>query len=722
MEFRHLFALSAPEFKLFGHYVTRYIFFLLCRFCTSCCAKQRSGVKFCWKCGLPSQCPLPCQEAGPNSPKTSFGKPVLLQEKPKTKSFEDYMACKKKQQQSGSKFRPKKKVKVNPDELVTINIGQMRNCGNDLKPIWGKRLPIQVTKSAGYARILSKGMEKWAAFDRKFDPEEDYMLLFEDGSHAVYLPGQEEDFELEKYKTELGKDYKRITMYLCTTADFEMSEDNDPTNSELSFSKPINVPEISSANDFKSASVFTPSRSSVDKNGTPPLSCDSPSTSGQESDHSCSNIQSAEQQILEDSQLAEMLQQWENTSERLQEITNCSTTVVTDPSQIVKILSEKVDRMQEFFLVSRRCAPFSRTIALWQRQARKSPPTSVLKVHFNGEAGIDTGAMSQEFLAEVISDMGREMFLDGSPTDSTYYVQNGTFRTCGEIVAVSLAQGGPPPPCFLEQCVYESMSKSSDMISIEESDLTTKEQQLLNDVSENCNNFTEMIFEHGYTGVVDDDHIDEILRSLKVSLVNRRPLYMREFLKGMATYGLAELILKYPSVCQPLFVSGNFKEHLTPDANYLFSLMDPQYSPSGSTRRRIEEDVMDHFQDCLNVFEDGSIIGHSAAVAWNYKDANLDCQTPDGAETFENPDLTVAGVMGWLTGQKHKPIDNQMFKVTVYFNHDCLKYNPKHRICFPTVGACGKEITIPVAHMSSSDEFKELFVLAFCKGQAFAKP
>ena len=67
-----------------------------------------------------------------------------------------------------------------------------------------------MTKSAGYARLLSKGMEEWAAFDRKFDPEEDYMLLFEDGSHAVYLPGQEEDFELEKYKTELGKDYKKI--------------------------------------------------------------------------------------------------------------------------------------------------------------------------------------------------------------------------------------------------------------------------------------------------------------------------------------------------------------------------------------------------------------------------------------------------------------------------------------------------------------------------------
>ena len=153
------------------------------------------------------------------------------------------------------------------------------------------------------------------------------------------------------------------------------------------------------------------------------------------------------------------------------------------------------------------------------------------------------------------------MFPGGSPTDCTYYVQNGIFCTCGEIVAVSLAQRGPPP-CFLEQCVYESMSKSIN-ISIEESNLTKKEQQLLKDVSENCTDFTEMIFKHGYTGVVDDDHRNKILRSLKVSLINCRSLYMKEFLTGMSTYGLAELILKYPSVCQPLFVSGNFKEQLT---------------------------------------------------------------------------------------------------------------------------------------------------------------
>jgi len=72
-----------------------------------------------------------------------------------------------------------------------------------------------VQKSSSYARIISKGIEKWQAFDRKFDPEEDYVLLYEDGSHALCLPGQEEDFQLEKYKTELGRDYREL---LCTYA------------------------------------------------------------------------------------------------------------------------------------------------------------------------------------------------------------------------------------------------------------------------------------------------------------------------------------------------------------------------------------------------------------------------------------------------------------------------------------------------------------------------
>ena len=343
---------------------------LFIRFCTSCSAKQKSSAKFCWRCGSPVQCGLPAEEPSTSQgPKLSFGKPVLNQPKSKTvKTFEDFMTSKKKEQQAGSNFRPRKKAKVSPDENVTINVGLMRVAGNDLKPVWGKRLPIQVPKTAGYARVLSKGIDKWAAFDRKFDPEEDYFVLYEDGSHALSLPGQEDDFELEKYKNELGKDYRRITMYLCTAADYEMSEGTDITESDISDFKPTTAIGISLPLESQS------SGSSLEKNtgNSPPFSCDAPD--GQQVGDLTTSVNLSQEQILEDASLAKVLQEWEKNSDFFGDIPDCPPKVLTEPSQVVKLLAERVDQEQDFFLVSRRAAPFTRTLALWQRQTKKTPP------------------------------------------------------------------------------------------------------------------------------------------------------------------------------------------------------------------------------------------------------------------------------------------------------------------------------------------------------------
>ena len=58
------------------------------------------------------------------------------------------------------------------------------------------------------------------------------------------------------------------------------------------------------------------------------------------------------------SRTAQMLQEWENTSDSFQEINTCSTTVAADTSQIVKCLSERVDHVQEFFLFHDAVHPF----------------------------------------------------------------------------------------------------------------------------------------------------------------------------------------------------------------------------------------------------------------------------------------------------------------------------------------------------------------------------
>ena len=74
-----------------------------------------------------------------------------------------------------------------------------------------------------------------------------------------------------------------------------------------------------------------------------------------------------------------------------------------------------------------------------------------------------------------------------------------------------------------------------------------------------------------------------------------------------------------------------------------------------------------------------------------------------------------------VTGQKHVPINGENLKIQVYFDHDCTTRNNLHTICFPVVGSCGKDITLPVEHMKISEDFKRVFLLAFCKGQTFGR-
>ena len=113
------------------------------------------------------------------------------------------------------------------------------------------------------------------------------------------------------------------------------------------------------------------------------------------------------------------------------ELMSTTSARLNEPSAVVQELAKRVESEESFFLVSRRKAPFPRTLALWQREARKHSPTGVHRVHYSGEEGIDTGAMSQEFHSRAISNMAREFLPDGTPTDSTCHVQNGNFRTCG---------------------------------------------------------------------------------------------------------------------------------------------------------------------------------------------------------------------------------------------------------------------------------------------------
>jgi len=592
--------------------------------------------------------------------------------------------------------------------LIYIGLLEWKDKQHALKPLRGKKLALRIPNTATYSLLRSKAEEKWKSYHSNlYHDALSYELLYEDGQKALFLPGSNELFMLSRYHEELGKDYNRITLYLCTSQDYNRAIDCG----ESSGSDDIGF-QVTKEETLEKPS---PKHPRVEVLPSDQVVSDCLLVSDHSSDSNADN--SVILQIQQDEELARELQN-QSEQEELLPVT------FKDTRSLVKAIEAKLDSSHQLFLVVRRGAPFFRLLTLWQREVNRCSAESVLRVSYLGEQGIDSGAMAKEFLTHMILNMGSTMFPEGGPINSTFHVQNGNFRACGQVAAVSLAQGGPAP-CFLEESVYNLLiNPEVDVKQLSpEKHLTTSDMAILNQVRDDVTAHQEMIIEHGYTGKINQEHVDEIIQSIVISIVTRRVVLMKEFMAGLNLYGVADIVLSNPEICKSLFVKlGSEKGNIS--ANELFSMVDPQYSEPGSSRRQVEEIVMDHLQDFLMSLEDDrNIMGYAFPVTWNYKEQQDNEQhSSQPTEEFETPELTPSGIMGWLTGQKHRPLNGEQLVITAKFYHDCMKCNPNHTICFPRVGSCGREVTFPTAHIKSFEEFQHMFLLAYCKGQAFARP
>ncbi|KAJ7349542.1 hypothetical protein OS493_038662 [Desmophyllum pertusum] len=218
---------------------------------------------------------------------------------------------------------------------------------------------------------------------------------------------------------------------------------------------------------------------------------------------------------------------------------------------IVKELSKNVDQSHQFFIVTRREAPLQRVLTIWRREVSRNPSSvnGTLRVNFMGERGIDSEALSREFLTDTITDIG----------SGTFHIQNGT---------------------------------------------------------------------------IDEAHMEEIVNSVIITIVTKRVVFLKEFMEGLKLFGVAEAIRRYPCACKSLFTRDSQSLHII-DANYLVSVLRPEYSPKGSTRQLVEESMMDSFQDFVYSLEDDNTIsGFSEAMAWNEDQGVSSVDDPEPAEQF----------------------------------------------------------------------------------------
>lgn len=606
------------------------------------------------------------------------------------KSLKEYRDLK------GKSWKSKVSKEKEKFQDVTISIGLVEWSAKEhkLKPRRGKRLALRINEEESADSIREKAVDKWKNYNSDCYKEEDeYMLVFEDGKPAKFLPGTTELFNLKRYQEEVGRDYKRIILYLCSTKDFKLQ--NDDVDDVVFVSKKIKIEmdAIISDHDFDAFNAQLDADRALAIELQQQI--DEENTEGTPGDTSEQHIAKQKEPSVD----------------------------FSDQSSAIKSLKKNVDYDGQFFIVIRRGTSFLRCLNLWQRESRKTSSEKVLRVSFIGEQGIDTGAMSKEFLADAIPSMKALMFPNGAPVDSMYHIQNGNFKCCGEIAATSIVQGRPPPALF-EECVYNMLvnPQAVDLNSLaKEKHFTQNENVMWEEIRKNVKDHQDIILENGYTGPIDDDHVEVIIGTVMASFINKRLSYVSEFWKGLSCYSLSNAMSQAPELFKSLFTIDNGERPVT--ANYVFSLLCPEYSEQGTTHRLLEDSVIDNFQDVLNSFEDESIIGCTESIAWN-EGGTQECGDIllSDSDKFKQAKLTPAGVLGWLTGQRHAPIDGSSLAITVHFDHDCMTRNPKHTICFPQVGACGREITFPVAHMEKSDSFSELFLLAYCKGQSFGRP
>ncbi|XP_039682313.1 uncharacterized protein LOC120575584 [Perca fluviatilis] len=289
------------------------------------------------------------------------------------------------------------------------------------------------------------------------------------------------------------------------------------------------------------------------------------------------------------------------------------------------------------------------------------------------------------------------------------------FKTVGEILAVSIAQGGPPPNFFMDWCYNYMSTGELDQEAITEMAVTDPElidliQEIRAADNTSLMECTDRILSCGYTGPVSIEKREDILRSIVLYSTVRLLPMLQQICSGMKLYGLLSLVQKEKDICRQLFVLGSFSKV---DADFLVKSLSPVFSEKGTMRRQRECRVVNFLQDFIQDMED--------------EEDGINTVLPESVAEDEGDKevlINVGKFCQWLTGQAHIPLshaDREGFSITIEFDHDCQVRFGTHSICYPIVNACSCSVTFPVAHLTTQEEFRRVIAQAITYGYDFGR-
>ncbi|CAI5677234.1 unnamed protein product [Oreochromis niloticus] len=190
-----------------------------------------------------------------------------------------------------------------------------------------------------------------------------------------------------------------------------------------------------------------------------------------------------------------------------------------------------------------------------------------------------------------------------NPKYSLTDLDNENFRTVGEIIAVSLAQGGPSPAFFKEWCYNVLCSGEVDFSCLSKEDVADVESSLLISKVEDAADIQSLmlwadeIVSCGYTNQIEMDSKESMIRAIVLHCTTRLIPMLQELKKGMELYGLVNLMAVNPEACHSLFVTGKI---LKPDADFIMMSCQPHFSEkrwmTGQSHVPILPDEKRHFK------------------------------------------------------------------------------------------------------------------------------
>ena len=255
---------------------------------------------------------------------------------------------------------------------VVVNVGLMEWNGKEqvLKAKRGKKLPLRVMPTVTYNTLRNEAEEKWKNFHSNlhFTCAQTMTLRYFDDEE---LTGFQKDGNIDlKALIECEKPAKRARCY-----------------------SPIDLTTVA----IKNANQIEIDHQLANENANQV-----------EFGHQIASESS--NQIELDHQLASQMQEIYNNegSGELQDVHKNEDTVTrnedtspgvdfTDSCSVVTTLAEMVDENGRLFIVVRRGSPLNRVLSIWNREMKKNIASThpVVRVHFGGEEGIDSGAMAK---------------------------------------------------------------------------------------------------------------------------------------------------------------------------------------------------------------------------------------------------------------------------------------------------------------------------------------